>query len=59
MKLHLHNYSVWSPPLQTYSGHVQQWRICKICHKTDFRTHRWHNQTSITLIQKAIQELLK
>ena len=58
MKLHIHDYSVWSEPMQTYSGNIQQWRVCKVCHKTSFRTHFWHNQTPLSVICDAVKRLL-
>lgn len=57
MKLHLHAYTAWSDPIETQSGHTQQWRCCKECNKAQFRTLRWHGQTSLINILAAIRRL--
>jgi len=58
--MHIHKYTKWSEVIETYSnGHKQQWRVCKICNKADFRTLGWDKQTEIQKVVKAINEINK
>jgi hypothetical protein len=41
----------------TNDGHVQQWRRCSYCGKASFRTLRWHRQSTLADILKALLSL--
>lgn len=54
--MHLHKWLAWSNPITTYNtGRKQQWRVCKICNKAQFRTLGWDEQTSVNAVNGALQ----
>jgi hypothetical protein len=53
MRLCWHKWSNWSDPVTTYSGNLQQWRICKKCNKAMFKNLRWHKQTPLSVVLSA------
>ena len=57
--IHFHKWTVWSLPLVNYRGNKQQWRVCTVCHKADFRNLRWDSQTPISEVMSAITKLLQ
>lgn len=58
MKFHIHKYSKWSDPVETYnSGNKQQWRCCTVCNKADFSTLWWDRQTSLVTVLAALRSV--
>lgn len=56
IKLCWHKWSIWSDPIQTYRGNLQQWRCCTKCNKSDFRNLRWHHQSTLPDVIGALSQ---
>ena len=57
MKPHFHKWSAWSDPVVTYRGDLQQWRSCTVCNKASFSNLKWHYQTPVGEVVKAIKSV--
>ena len=54
---HMHKWSKWADPVQTYSGHKQQWRVCIHCNHASFRTLFWDKQTHLGAIIESLKKM--
>lgn len=53
-----HAWLPWSKVLVTHNGgHKQQWRNCRKCNIAQFRTLRWDEQTEVSAINEALDEV--
>ena len=53
---HFHDWMKWTDPIQSgNSGHKQQWRVCAVCNKAQFRTLWWDKQTPLGQIISALK----
>lgn len=59
MKLHLHDWSEWSVPVEDYSGYKRQWRACNICNKVSHRKLYWDGQSNIGIVLKALEDVFR